>query len=490
MGVYRSTNLAEFDDVDGIIVNETAPPPSIKGAAANTAILVGDFERGPINELKSVGSIGEFQEIFGKGAYTGNAELKQRRFGRLKIIRAAATAIVKATKTFQDVTPEDAITFEALYSGLFGNSIKVTIEDGSDSGKKYTIQDTGATAVHPVETYDNISVIAKTQAQIDSIFGLSKLVKAVSEVATLEPEDAAATALATGADGTIADTDYESAVAVAEQEKAGNVVWADRSTSVVKGYLKAHVLTAPDKMVIIGPDDDTVLYSTAVTEAADYRNVEGRIMYAFNPLQISESGIKSWTSPASWLASIISNTSPHIDPAYAANVVFTQAVLDIKYHLSRAKYIALKEAGICAFEQDSDYGGSGVKPKSGITTQIVDSGKVQILRRRMADFLTDSIAAFLKAYQNAPNTRASHREQKAAIIGWDDRLINPGGILPSDAEVFGGNARLVDVETLNTDSRIAAGFNTILYKRRIFSSQRYIVLQAEIGEAVVVTEVA
>jgi hypothetical protein len=105
----------------------------------------------------------------------------------------------------------------------------------------------------------------------------------------------------------------------------------------------------------------------------------------------------------------------------------------------------------------------------------------------MADYLTNSIGFFLKNYQNAPNTAAKRRESKAAITAWDDQLIRDG-ILPSDAEVQSGLARLIDVESLNTDLSVGQGFFKILYKRRIYSSMRFIVLQAEIGETVVVTE--
>jgi hypothetical protein len=59
--------------------------------------------------------------------------------------------------------------------------------------------------------------------------------------------------------------------------------------------------------------------------------------------------------------------------------------------------------------------------------------------------------------------------------------------VPKSSEVQGGAASIVDVKSLNTNDSIAQGYFKILYKRRIYSSMRYIVLQAEIGESVVVT---
>lgn len=483
--IYRSNNPADYDDVDGIVVDESAPAPSIAGVAANVAILVGQFERGPDNELTSIGSTAALHELFGKG-FSGNNELKQRKFGRLKVIRAVAAAAAKGTKTFQDSTPANSITFEALYKGAYGNGIKVTIETGTASGKKYTIEDTGTNAVLLPEIYDNIVVTGKTQAQLDAIFGASKLVKAVSVPAVAEPANATATALASGSDGTIADGDYEDAIEVAKQLKAGNILWLDSYNATKRGYLKQHVLDSPDKMVVLGMDDETEDDADAITAAGLNRDTEGRIILAFNHIEIQDGASKVWTSAASWIASILSNTSPHIDPGWTQNVKFTTAGLRVKYAMDRAKYIALKEAGIAAFEQDPDLAGSGICLVSGITTCLTAT-KVMILRRRMADYLTDSIALYLKNFKGAPNTAANRRDVKGAIVSWDDSQIR-AGILPGDADVQSGSPRMIDTESLNTNDMIAAGFFKIIFKRRIFSSMRYIVLVAEIGESVIVTE--
>jgi len=122
-----------------------------------------------------------------------------------------------------------------------------------------------------------------------------------------------------------------------------------------------------------------------------------------------------------------------------------------------------------------------------VVTQIANSSKVMVLRRRMADFLTNSAAKFLKNYQNAVNSKQNRNLVKGAFLQFIDSL-ERDGILPKDSEVSSGLAKLVDVNSLNTDASIAAGFFKILWKQRIFSSMRYIVLQAEIGESVVVTE--
>ncbi len=478
MSIFRSNNPADFDDVDGIIIDETAPAPNISGSPSNIALMVAQFQRG-LQSLVEVGSIGELHEQFGKSSYSGNQQLKNKKFGRLRVIRVVASDGVVAKEEFAS-SAVDRIRFTAKQGvGVYGNSIQVKIEAGSSSGKKYTIKDTSTDAVLPQEVYDNIVISAITA----DTFAASKLITATVLSSAAEPDNAAFTALAGGSDGTVADGDYEDAIALAAVERAGNFLFLDVYNSTRNGYLELHAAETQDKMVILaGPEVQT--RADVVTDVASYRDSDGRIIYAWPWVETVISGVKVMTSPASWYASILSQTSPHIDPAYAANTQFLGGITSLKYQPSRADYIALKDAGVSAFEYDSDI---GFKIKSGVVTQIANSSKVTVLRRRMADYLTDSVAKFLKNFQNAPNSKSNRTLVKGAIIKFiqDQESL---AILPKDSEVKSGKAKIVDTESLNTDDSIAAGFFKILYKQRIFSSMRYIVLQAEIGESVVVTE--
>lgn len=479
MGIFRSSDPTTWDDVDGIVIDESAPPPNVQGVAANIAICLAQAQRGS-GDLVEVGSIGEIHELYGKSdSYGLNLALKNKKFGRLKIVRVIASDAVQATKAFESSSTA-RITFSAKQGkGVFGNSIQVKIEAGSTSGKKYTIQDTNTGAVFPLEVYDNVAIASVTSAT----FAASNLITAVVNSTAAEPDNAAFTALATGSDGTVANTDYEAALVKCEIEAAGNFIFLDSYNATRNGYLEAHAVATQDKMVILaGAEGDSV--STAVTDVANFRDTEGRIIYAFPWVKTVIGGVDVYQSPASWVASVLSQTAPHIDPAFVANAGFLTGITGLKLAMSRAQYINLKDAGIMGFEYDADI---GHKIKSGVVTQIANSSKVMVLRRRMADFLTNSAAKFLKNYQNAVNSKQNRNLVKGAFLQFIDSL-ERDGILPKDSEVTSGLAKLVDVNSLNTDASIAAGFFKILWKQRIFSSMRYIVLQAEIGESVVVTE--
>jgi hypothetical protein len=477
MGIFRSTDPTTWDDVDGIIINESAPAANVQGVAANVALLVGTAERG-LPEIQTIGSIGELHELVGKSSFGINKALKNKKFGRLKVLRVVASGAVQASKLFEDGT-DDIITFKAKQGkGAFGNSIQVKIEAGSVSGSKYTIKDTTPNGVMAQEVFDNVLITSASTA-----FASSLLVEVTVHATTAEPDAVAFTALASGADGTIADTDYESALASAELEGVANVVFLDTYNSTRNGYLKSHAANTQDRMVLVaGAESDSV--STAVAAAANLRDTEGRIIYGFNHVQSSVDGTLEYSSPAHWMASIISQLPPQVDPASVQSAAFMAGATGLKMTLSRAQYIQLKEAGICAFENDSDI---GIKPKSGVVTQIADSSKVTILRRRMADFLTASVAKFLKSYQNAVNSKQNRTLVGGAIQSFVKSL-QQDGILPTDADISEGKVTQVDTESLNTSNSIANGFFKIIWKQRIFSAMRYIVLNAEIGESVVVTE--
>lgn len=481
MGIFRTNDPTQFDDIDGIIVDETAPAASISGVAANIAILVGQFERGPVEELTEVTSIGEFREIYGADkTQSGNQQLVNKKFGRLKVIRAAASDSVKATLTLNaSATP--TIKFDAKYEGVYGNSLTVEVATPAEgSGVNYIIKDTNSTAVVPVEIFNNIEI-----ANVDaSTFSGSALVDVTVLDTGSDPDVAAAANLATGSDGTIVDTDYEDAIAVAEQEKAGNILFLDEYNATRNGYLKVHAANTQDKMVIVVSPSGTDR-AAVITDVVNNRDVDGRIIHAWPYANTVIDGAITLTSPASWYASVVSQISPHVAPSKSENARFLGGITSLEYNESRNGFIALDAAGVSALERDPDV---GTLIKNAVTTQIQNSSKRTVVRRRMADFLTDSIAFFLKNYQNDVNSKDRRDEVKAQILDFDTRLVNDK-ILPGVQDVTGGAPLLVDTDSLNTDSVIAQGQFRILYKRRIFSSMRYIVLQAEIGESVVVTEV-
>lgn len=479
MGIFRSNNPLQFAEVDGIVIDETAPAPNINGVGTGVVILAGQFQRGP-HTLERVSSTKQFHETYGKSSFLGNIQLKNKRFSALKIVRVEPTSAAKASITLSSSVPTQLLTLTAKWKGAYGNLIRVKVEAGSISGKKITIEDTNPDAKEffPDEIYDNF-----VMADAATAFLGSKLVDVAVLATTSEPADLVFTALTGGSDGALADVDYEAALVKAEVEGAGNILFIDDYNQTRNLYLKNHAALTTDKIVICSEEEnDTV--SDNVTDVALLRDTEGRIIYASNWILTLVEGVPTYTNPASWYASVLSQTAPNLDPAYSGNDELLFGVIGVKKLLTRDEFIQLMQAGVSSFEQDLDI---GFKIKSGVVTQIANTSKVTVLRRRMADYLTNSIARFLKIYQNDVNSQAKRLAVKSAIQNFIIQQENLG-ILPRDSEVQGGSAKLVDIESENTDQTIAEGKFFIVYKQRIFSAMRFIVLRAEIGESVVVTE--
>jgi len=122
---------------------------------------------------------------------------------------------------------------------------------------------------------------------------------------------------------------------------------------------------------------------------------------------------------------------------------------------------------------------------------IVQSGKTSvdplvfpnlqnINRRRMADFIQDSVSVRMTAF----NKKANTRERRAAILGEIDAFMSSllSDNNPSSQRI---DSYLIDAISPNTPESLAAGLFRIKIKVRTLSSLDVIVLDMEIGENVV-----
>lgn len=184
------------------------------------------------------------------------------------------------------------------------------------------------------------------------------------------------------------------------------------------------------------------------------------------------------------MASILSQLPPEENPGQLTS--FTDGVVGLESSANAAgfeidDYIAFKAAGIAALRMDD-----GVAIfQSGVTS--VDPGVYpslkNIARRRMADFIQDTLSRRLKAFGKKLSTLVRRNAITMEIRTFMGGLISKNN--PQFQRIDGFS---LDDKTGNTPTTLAQGLYRIILKVRTLSSLDSIVLETTIGESVTIDE--
>jgi len=182
----------------------------------------------------------------------------------------------------------------------------------------------------------------------------------------------------------------------------------------------------------------------------------------------------------SLLVSLLSNLPPENNPGQSLEPVpsLLAPVLGMQRGITRLElgdYVALKNRGVAALRMDRTV---GPVLQSGITSSLV-SGQRNIARRRMADFIEDSLAQRLVQYSKAMLTDANKDNALGEVDDFMASLLNL--VNPARQRI---KRYSVDDKSGNTLESEAKGIYVIIVKARTLVSGDAIVVQAEIGENV------
>lgn len=182
-----------------------------------------------------------------------------------------------------------------------------------------------------------------------------------------------------------------------------------------------------------------------------------------------------------WLVSVLSNLAPERNPGQAGPPVdlVLAPILGIQRGVSNLgmnEYIAFRARGICAIRIDRTVGPIF---QSGITTSLI-AGEKNIARRRMADFIQDSISERLVQLAKQPLTESLKDTATGETVAFLEQLLSPGN--PAAQRI---SSYVVDDKSGNTPDLEAQGIFVLIIRVRTLASADFIVLQTEIGEGVV-----
>lgn len=289
-----------------------------------------------------------------------------------------------------------------------------------------------------------------------------------------------------------------------------NLIWSARQSNAVRAGLRQNVLDASaggllGRCCAIRPPLGTTTRAQARSDSAQpgvgaYR--DQRVWYCFPGVQtfvpiIATKGLAGGAGFTAdgiidlgadgFLMSVCSQLPPEENPGQLTS--FTGGALGIEKNnpdvqtMTIIDYTNFRGAGICAPRMDS---GSMIF-QSGVTSvnPLVQPNLRNIARRRMADFIQDSLALRLKAFGKKLNTRTRRALITGEIRAFLNTLLSAGN--PAAQRIDGFK---LDPTSGNTPTTLALGIFRIILNVRTLSSLDAIVLQTTVGESVDVSEAA
>ena len=189
----------------------------------------------------------------------------------------------------------------------------------------------------------------------------------------------------------------------------------------------------------------------------------------------------------SWVATVCSQLPPENNPGELTG--YMTAVLGLELgnadvqDMRIGDYKAFRAAGIAAIRMDD---GIAII-QSGVTSvdPLVNPNLRNIARRRMADFIQDSLAASLKDFNKKVNTRGRRADVYGEVDGFMFSLKSPDNDSTQRIDDYN-----LDGITGNSPDAVAVGVYRLILKVRTLSSLDVIVLETEIGETVTIVEAA
>ena len=509
---FFTNNPSDFVQLEGLYIDEKNPPGFIQGVSLNKVAVCGQTVRGPVDQAVEINSAQRFVEIFGGRDYgSGGSLVNQiwrflvnKPFGSVVVCRAAASAAVAASFSFEtdvDGTGAAIIRVDASSVGVWGNDVKVKVEDASDGDANHfnlVVSYLGAET-----TYENLDCttgndnLAETIGDdLANVVSVTKLAdgrpannSTVTETDFVAARDSnnfinlgttvAAYTSAAGANGTIAAADYTGSGKALDLIKNRNdvavVAYAEDDTSIV-GSINTQVATdaaaSNDKLFLIWSGDHTDTVSDIDTDADTYTS--DRIVYCYNsPYTVDpETSLEIQTPPTDWMASILGQIDVDIHPGEELTKAYTAGISRLtREDLARGDYVTLRANGVCALERDD-----GFSFVSGVTTSS-ETGKTEITRRRMADFLQLSAASELKSFVKKKNT-AVNRAQMVALLDNFSQTLKDQERVVEDYQI--------DNTSVNSDAQRAQGIEKILWRVRLIGHILHLVLETEIGTGVTI----
>jgi hypothetical protein len=472
LSVANTAGTGNVANIDAVTATELDTIIS----AANAAVSVEVTALGALR-LVNDGTNGDTLEVT---ALTATAlgfpvgEVADAATGSAGII-PAGTRVNKASGPYF-VTMQD-VTIDADSAGPYTVPVRHATDDGTGLGASAgtVVQVTEPITLGAFSVINQLPVaVAKTEAAIDAAYV----------------------------------TAIESTVDLNSVASEANVFWSARQSNAVRSALRTNVITASaegcaGRMAAIRPPLNTLKATAKSTSAQPgvgaYR--DQRVIYNYPGVAtfippvaaLGLAGGDGFTADGivdvgsdGFMCSILSQLPPEENPGQETD--FLSAVVSLErganvQGMTITDYTQFKAKGIAA----PRIAGGKAFFQSGVTSvdPAVNPGLKNIARRRMADFIQDTLSRRLVAFGKKTNKATRRQAIVAEIRSFMNGLM--GKTNPAQARIAGYT---LDPYSANTSDTLAAGIFRVILRIRTLSSLDSIVLDTMAGESVQVTELA
>lgn len=489
----------------GVNLWELAPPKAVSGASSNVIAMVAELPWGPVDEIVTVTTPGEFWATFYPNDFADTKDyatypailalLNKPIFtaGGLKIVRVGATSQVKATHTFQDgeATPADSVVATATKYGALGNDINVAWTANADTAANRDM--TVTIGSNYSATYENV-VVDDTGSITVTDPGDPYVSVAAAGGATDVPA-AGNSDLATGSDGTAVAADYVGSSSSSKGIRLFYGASVDVSVLFVAECPSALIdavntgikawATDTDKGVATLCTVPSQASADAITYVADYR--DDRLSYHSPRVKTTnfyDPDVAEITVDGNaFAAAAIANVDPWLSPGGAGGNIYLTGITGLEDESwSAATLDSLNDAGIAPWFLSTKL---GPIIRRAVNTSLT-SGQTKIFRRRMTDYLANSIADFAEAYVETQLDLTLSTQDLGPNTGGFDGAVRT--FLQNEQVPRHIQSYAVDPFSDNTQTNLDAGRWSYLIAVKLFGMMEEIVLKALIGETVTIEE--
>ena len=409
MTIVKSLSGLVIPDV--YILEVLPTPKGFKSLPSGIIGMVGVFERGQVGVPVTVGDEADFVRKMGNtgtGQFAGaNAYMAARKQGasNFRLIRVLGSGYATASLVLKDRqgTPADTLKVKALYPGVYGNSYRVEVANGSIADTfKLILTGNGAN-----EIYDNLNMDpASPRYALTEINGKSLNIAledmgSVAVGANRNPAVKVATSLASGSAGSaLTDQSYIGSI-----DASGNrtglkalepvpdveiIHVAEVGSQAVNSALITHAQNFNRFAVLNTPRNQTV--DDAVAAVSNYDTDFARMVYGW---YLDDGG--HYTAGGGYECGIISVISPHESPS--GNII--NGILQGEIPVDRNEAIKLTTARMSAIVNF----GAGWEVVNGVTLST-NPELEQVYRRRMTSLFEREIPINLRWAKSKPHTYA------------------------------------------------------------------------------------